>query len=1171
MERTLDPAVLASALGDYRPGGVLPSAQDLLATMTEMEVAAFRDERDITDEVLGTAWYLHGLAALDPEVPGFDAGRIRQAFAVSAHLLDLALGDDRRSPADRLQIAFAAQAGYRRSEQDPNATAVYRQVRDLVDYSGALRSHIGTLAVEAGVVFLGFDRPTLSRTLRAWRRQFRELRQVMRRESLAGTMYGPAEAVVDAVFRLYQFLTFGEERNLTAAQRLLEDVMYERAGHGDRLARWVAAHLLDLCPEMEASSLYSLLPPGTPPAVARSFALSQPPVMTLWPPQRQLLRLERGNPVDPSTPRSLISVPTSAGKTLMAQLVICSHLAQRSGRVLYVSPMRSLGREMRSALRGRLRMLERRLAAEQPDFPLSSEEESEGSDVEIVTPERLMHMIRSGPEAALDGVGLIVVDEAHHLAQGRRGFILESALGLLRASTSNIRLVLLSAAVGNRGDIASWLDPERPANEVYFTDTWRGPRRLHGLLYPQLISDEVELELRSPSANQPSRWRATVPVEARLDVRPTATSTIARLTTGEVGKRRFASAYRNEWNSRTRLSGGIADYKVFAAGAASLTSAGSVLMVVGTKKEARNTALAIAEHLEGRPAAAALSEYLADTLGPEHPLVRCTRRGVAYHHGDLPDDVLQAVENALRNDQLAAIASTSTLTDGVNLPVRTVIVHSKVQGDHLVYENQRSLSPAELVNAVGRAGRAGRESEGWILLTRPYPPKPTEFDTLNPDTEQLKVVSALLTEEALAALADAEDIMREQADGVFALADSVAADFAAFVWLVLQTQATTPVLDGDRLDAVRSLFAMDQADDDRVTSRWLGLAGRVAEVHEATDTDLAGRWSGTGTSLGSARCLDQLAQYLARQLVQQAADDHSEAEQVWFAQSQPEEWTLGHTLVFLAEHQVFERLLELPEVAGTWRFTTKEVKGTPVDVPLATAVQDWISGSGIPTLAGSWLPDVPAEWALEQAVRNISSGFEHAFSWVTGALINLVNNSPLLSLTTPRLNAYTAWHIRHGVDTEQALSLLTSGITSRRLAHLAGREAAAHLRRPADLRRWLAEQHIDGWTNRYQANEYEIEDLLDYVRSPSNLVNQLLNDRRVITPLVRLTPGASDGPVAIAPPSATSPLIRVGRNKQRLGTVPADRHLDVLAMLDSGLDLAHHLQDGQLITTRRSH
>jgi len=233
--------VLASALGEYRVGGVLPSAQDLLAAMTELEIAAFRGEREIEDETLSTAWYLHGLAALDPQTPGYDAVRVRQAFAASAHLMDLALGDERRPEAERLQIAFAAQAGYRRSEQDPNATAVYRQVSDLVDITGELRSHIGTLAVEAGVVFLGFDRPELGRALRAWRRQLRGVRTVMRRASLAGTMYGPAGAVVEAVFRLYQFLGFGEERDLLAAQRLLLDVMTERAGRGDRLARWVAA------------------------------------------------------------------------------------------------------------------------------------------------------------------------------------------------------------------------------------------------------------------------------------------------------------------------------------------------------------------------------------------------------------------------------------------------------------------------------------------------------------------------------------------------------------------------------------------------------------------------------------------------------------------------------------------------------------------------------------------------------------------------------------------------------------------------------------------------------------------------------------------------------------------------------------------------------------------
>lgn len=65
--------------------------------------------------------------------------------------------------------------------------------------------------------------------------------------------------------------------------------------------------------------------------------------------------------------------------------------------------------------------------------------------------------------------------------------------------------------------------------------------------------------------------------------------------------------------------------------------------------------------------------------------MRCTLHGVAYHHGALPEDVLHAVEGALRRDELLAIARTSTLTDGVNLPVRTVIVHHKVDGDPLTY------------------------------------------------------------------------------------------------------------------------------------------------------------------------------------------------------------------------------------------------------------------------------------------------------------------------------------------------------------------------------------------------------------------------------------------------------------------------------------------------------
>ncbi|MFJ3842268.1 hypothetical protein ACIPY6_43255 [Streptomyces sp. NPDC090054] len=104
----------------------------------------------------------------------------------------------------------------------------------------------------------------------------------------------------------------------------------------------------------------------------------------------------------------------------------------------------------------------------------------------------------------------------------------------------------------------------------------------------------------------------------------------------------------------------------------------------------------------------------------------------------------------------------------------------------------------------------------------------------------------------------------------------------------------------------------------------------------------------------------------------------------------------------------------------------------------------------------------------------------------------------------------------------------------------------------------------------YEAGEYEVLDLLDYVRTPADLINRLVDDRAVTTPLTRLVLGTSDGPVDVARPSRSNPTIRIGRDRRRVATVPADRHLDVLAMLDSGLELDHRLQSGQLVTVRRS-
>jgi len=96
-----------------------------------------------------------------------------------------------------------------------------------------------------------------------------------------------------------------------------------------------------------------------------------------------------------------------------------------------------------------------------------------------MTPERLAQMLRRDTDAVLERFSMFVVDEAHMLGQPGRGLLLESLLATL--TTSDARLILLSGVMGNADQVATWLDDTEEG--VLFTSGWRGPRRLHALLY----------------------------------------------------------------------------------------------------------------------------------------------------------------------------------------------------------------------------------------------------------------------------------------------------------------------------------------------------------------------------------------------------------------------------------------------------------------------------------------------------------------------------------------------------------------------------------------------------------------------------------------------------------------------------------------------------------------
>ncbi|WP_275562530.1 DEAD/DEAH box helicase [Streptomyces sp. 5-6(2022)] len=1200
MERTVDPQILAQALGIH-DNSILPTLEELATLIAEAEVAAIRGRVDIGDQMLATAWFLHGIAAARVG-PQYGPVRRRHAFAVSAHLLELGLSDPRHQTNDtpdaedgtagpaepglvvrarRLAMAFGAQIGYRRCEQDPNATAVFRQVDDLLVTETDLADHLDTLAVEAGVAFLGMQRRRASRVLRRWRTQLQGIAALTSAESLHGTLFGPAEAVVDACSGLLVYLARADTVALERARGRLRSVVTGEAGRSDRSARWVAAHLLELVEDLQAGSLQSLLPDGSPPALARAFALSDPPVMTLWPPQRDLLTTL--NPLDPTTRRLLISVPTSAGKTLMAQLIICGHLAAHPDeRVLYLSPLRSLGREMRQSLRARLRLLGRTLAAEEPDFSAPGVFLGPtAGDVDIMTPERLMHALRQDPTEALEDVGLIVVDEAHHIQQGRRGFLLEGLLAFCQSHPAPPRLVLLSAAVGNHGHLAAWLDDTQPPEKVAFTQQWRGPRRLHGVLAPHAFEDRATRIVLPPRANRTRNTERRVPMGLRISVRPTADGTLHHMTT-DAGEPLGERIYREKTpgDISGKLPASVTNRALFAYGAAHLADAGSVLVVCGTRNDAKAMAEDVARHLDPHPPAAPLAGFLAQTLGEDHPLVACARHGVAYHHARLPTEVLHPVEEALRSGQLQVICCTSTLTDGVNLPVRSVVIHTDVDdGFTTPRPGKHPMSPAQLLNAIGRAGRAGRESEGWVLLARNNNPKAADFRLLAPKADSLTVLSALGTTEALASLAQAEDLIARSADAILTVAASQAADFISYVWFILASYENIPTLTHHHpLDALDRLLAMRQLKPE-LAARWKQLSHHVTNQYLATDTEARRRWTTPGTSIATARNLDIFAAVLARRLLEEDSPpaagpsspqdtpdpwapetdpwDDIVDDDAWgpvFGTDQADEWPLEYALDALASHGVFPFLLTQPEGKDAWRFTQKPgSRSEPVTVDVNQAVRDWIDGHSIPSLAADWLPGLEPEWALEQTVSNISVTFEHYLAWTLGALINLVNARLEETGAGFRLPTALGWHIRHGVDTPHALHLLNRGITSRRLAHRIGQASGFY--RLKDLRDHLRDLHIERWRDDFGASPYEIGELLEYVRHRRSLINDLL-DHGSCTLRVTLTgPSRWADEVRITGADTSRPVpLMVTDNGENAARIPAEAHNDVLTILESGID-----------------
>src|SRR6478672_8101796 len=388
----------------------------------------------------------------------------------------------------------------------------------------------------------------------------------------------------------------------------------------------------------------------------------------------------------------LVAAPTGSGKTVIGEYAV--HLALAQGRkCFYTTPIKALSNQKYADL---VRRYDSRTVG------LLTGDNSINGDAPVVvmTTEVLRNMLYTG-SLTLSGLGYVVLDEVHYLADRSRGAVWEEVIIHLPES---VRVVALSATVSNAEEFGEWLDQVRGGTEVIVDEHRPVPLWQHVLaghrLYDLFTDDEhtrVNPELLR--AAQRDTW-----IERKAPQRPGR---------GGHRPRRFPPAYRPDVISRLD-SNGLLPAITFIFSRAGCDAAVEQCLVAGLRLTTPEEAELIQQAAERRTADIPPEDLTVLGYGE---WLDGLRRGIAAHHAGMLPAFKEVVEELFAAGLVRAVFATETLALGINMPARTVVIEKL---DKWNGETHAAITPGEYTQLTGRAGRRGLDVEGHgVVLWQP--------------------------------------------------------------------------------------------------------------------------------------------------------------------------------------------------------------------------------------------------------------------------------------------------------------------------------------------------------------------------------------------------------------------------------------------------------------------
>ena len=454
--------------------------------------------------------------------------------------------------------------------------------------------------------------------------------------------------------------------------------------------------------------------------------------------------------------RSMVMTsPTGSGKTTLSILKIAATLCAGES-VVYLAPTHALVDQVEADMSAQIGGLEDVSVVE--DLALD-ELGDRLPPFSVMTPERCLALMGFAPEL-FDSVGLLVFDEFHLISAddpasstkvSARAIDAMLALLTFTRHRKEADLLLLSAMVAKGGDIARWLRGVTGREVDAFDDPWKPTRQLRSCV----IYDRADV---SRGAAQAAKEK-TKAAQNRVPARPLGLFSLIsgwhpkraeKLVVQALSDQRpplVRNASRRLTSNRNEVAGQLA---------ADYAGLGKRVIVFCNDTKACGSVAGQVNGLMG-PATVALEETQEEMrdavlrdVGSREAMFDPAGCRAAVHHGDLLPMERRLTESVFRARReaggeetgLDVIAATSTIAQGLNLPCDVVILAGtdRSTADDPSGNPRTDLRPHEILNALGRAGRAAYAATGLAIVV-PASPIPIDLDDLDlPDLQILETV-----------------------------------------------------------------------------------------------------------------------------------------------------------------------------------------------------------------------------------------------------------------------------------------------------------------------------------------------------------------------------------------------------------------------------------------------